>query len=81
MELKVPCGRKEVNNMVSNNMKALRQSKNISMTELSFEARVSERYLYLIEKGEKNPSLKTARKISSALGESIEDIFFTNIGN
>lgn len=67
--------------MYSNNMKALRMKKKLSVTELSYKARISERYLYFIEKGEKNPSLKTAYAIANALEVSIEDIFFTLIKN
>lgn len=63
--------------MSSSNMKILRTKKELSMKELSFRTRISERYLYFIENGEKTPSLKTAQVIANALGASIEDIFFT----
>ena len=63
--------------MNSSNMKVLRTKKDLSMKELSFQTRISERYLYFIENGEKTPSLKTAQTIANALDASIEDIFFT----
>ncbi len=62
--------------MSSNNMKARRIEKGLSMKDLSIKTKISERYLYFIENGEKNPSLKTAQIISSSLETSIEDIFF-----
>lgn len=62
--------------MSVNNMRILREEKGMSMSELSFASRVSERYLYFIERGEKNPSLKTAHAIANALDAKIEDIFF-----
>lgn len=62
--------------MNANNMKAKRVEQGLSMKDLSFKTQISERYLYLIEKGQKNPSLKNARIISSSLKSSIEDIFF-----
>lgn len=62
--------------MNPNNMKAFRMQRGLSMKDLSFKTRISERYLYFIENGQKNPSLKTAQIISSVLGSSIEDIFF-----
>ncbi len=64
--------------MRNNQMRALRQKKQISMKELSLRTEVSERYLYFIENGEKTPSLKTAQKIAFALNESVENIFFTS---
>lgn len=63
--------------MNSNNMKARRIEQGLSMKDLSFKTQISERYLYFIENGQKNPSLKTAQIISASLGTSIEDIFFT----
>ena len=64
-----------------NNMKARRVEQGLSMKDLSFKTKISERYLYFIENGQKTPSLKTARIISNSLGTSIEDIFFTPIKN
>lgn len=67
--------------MFSNSMKLYRTKKELSMKDLSFKTGISERYLYFIENGEKNPSMKTAKKISIALEASIEDIFFTSDKN
>lgn len=64
-----------------NNMKKCRVSKGFSMKDLSFASGISERYLYFIENGERNPSINTAKKIAKALDESIEYIFFGEIKN
>ncbi|PEQ61127.1 helix-turn-helix transcriptional regulator [Bacillus cereus] len=37
---------------------------------------VTERYVRMIDKKERNPSMEIAKKISDFLGEPIEDIFF-----
>lgn len=52
-----------------------RTKKNISIKELSKMTGISERYLYFIEKGQRIPSIKTAKKISNALDTSIDEIF------
>lgn len=62
--------------MNSNNMKKRRTELGLSMKDLSFKTHISERYLYFIENGQKNPSLKNAKVISTSLESSIEDIFF-----
>lgn len=62
--------------MNSNNMKKRRKELGLSMKDLSFKTHISERYLYFIENGQKNPSLKNAKVISTSLESSIEDIFF-----
>lgn len=67
--------------MNPNNMKAIRMGLGLSMKELSFNTHISERYLYFIENGQKTPSLKTARIISSSMGASIEEIFFISDKN
>ncbi len=67
--------------MNSNNMKARRVEQGLSMKDLSFKTQISERYLYFIENGQKNPSLKKAQIISAALETSVEDIFFTPVEN
>ncbi|MCM1221217.1 MAG: helix-turn-helix transcriptional regulator [Lachnospiraceae bacterium] len=59
-----------------NKMKTIREGKKITMLELSRKTGISERYLRFIEKGERNPSIKTAASISTALQSTIDEIFF-----
>ena len=60
----------------TNRLKEIRVNRNISVSQLSREAEISERYLRFIESGEKNPSLKTAKKIAKCLNLGVDDIFF-----
>lgn len=61
-----------------NKMKDHRVSKKLTMKDLSLKTGISERYLYFIENGEKNPSLKTAKKIAVALETTMDAIFFSS---
>lgn len=60
-----------------NNMKEYREKKKMSFLELSMKTGISERYLRFIEKGDRNPSLKTATAIASALQSTVDEIFLT----
>ncbi|MED2574806.1 helix-turn-helix transcriptional regulator [Bacillus thuringiensis] len=40
---------------------------------------VTERYVRMIDKKERNPSMEIAKKISDYLGESVDEIFFNNL--
>lgn len=58
-----------------NNMKKIREEKNLSMLDLSRKTGISERYLRFIEKGQRNPSIKTASIIASILNATVDEIF------
>lgn len=58
-----------------NKMKRIREEKGISFLNLSRETGISERYLRFIEKGQRNPSIKTAATIASALDTTVDEIF------
>lgn len=64
--------------MKKNAMKDIREGKKISIKTVSEETGLSLRYLYFIENGQRSPSMKAAKKISTVLGKSIDEIFFTN---
>lgn len=55
-------------------LKEVRMKKGITISELSEKSGVSERYLRFIEKGERNPSLKTANAIANALGVLLDTL-------
>lgn len=55
-------------------LKEVRIKKGITISELSEKSGVSERYLRFIEKGERNPSLKTANAIANALGVLLDTL-------
>lgn len=64
-----------------NKMKRIREEKGMSFLNLSRETGISERYLRFIEKGERNPSIKTAATIASALNTTVDEIFLNEITN
>lgn len=60
-----------------NNMKKIREEKNLSILDLSRKTGISERYLRFIEKGQRNPSIKTAAIIASILHTTVDEIFLS----
>lgn len=58
--------------MKLDNIKKVREQKNISLRELATKTETSYSYICLLENGKKdNPSLKVIEKIAIALGEPI----------
>ncbi len=64
--------------ILKNNIKALRAEMNMSQSQLAGKARISRPYLSYIENGHA-PSLSIAKQISSALGETVDFVFFTKM--
>lgn len=58
-----------------NKMKEVRESKGITITELSNSSGISRTTIYKLENQHTNPSLDTISKISSGLKEKPEKIF------
>lgn len=64
--------------MYNNKIKKYRESRNMTLKELSEEVGVSVGYLSHLERGSRsNPSKEVMEKISIALGFSIPEIFFS----
>ncbi len=63
--------------MEMNNMEKIRESRNLSVLDLSRKTGISERYLRFIEKGERTPSMKTAALIAIALQSTVDKIFLS----
>lgn len=61
-----------------NNLKKIRMQLGMTGTELAKLVGVSHSMIYMIENGQKNPSIILANKISKILGRNIEEIFFVN---
>lgn len=59
-----------------NNLKNVRDAKNITGIELAKMVGISHSMIYMIENGDRNPGIKLAKKIADALDRSIEEIFF-----
>jgi transcriptional regulator with XRE-family HTH domain len=58
-----------------NNLRKLRQAKNLSMENLSYEADVDLSQIFRIEKGIINPTLSTLHAIAKALDLSLKELF------
>lgn len=56
-------------------LQAIRKRQNISQEELGFRAELHRTYIGMIERGEKNISLKNIYKIAKALDIDIKDFF------
>lgn len=67
---------------IGQNIKQIRESKQIKQQELSLKCGISANYLSQIESSRKNPSSKTIKKLSKELGVSpsaiLEDTPFLN---
>ena len=59
-----------------NLVKNLRTELNLSQNDLAVKVGVTPKYIGFIENGERNPFLLVAKRISEALGKSIDEIFF-----
>lgn len=61
----------------ANKLKRARHSQNKTLEELAKSVDLSKSYLSLIEKGVKEPSQETIRKLARALGQNEEEWAFT----
>lgn len=60
-----------------NNLKKIRQEKNMTIRELADKSGVSTGYICHLEKGSrKNPTIEVMEKLAKALGEPAIKIFF-----
>jgi putative transcriptional regulator len=62
--------------ILKNNLKSIRQEKNISQQQLADMVGVSRNTISSIETGQFNPTAKLALIISIALDKRFEDIFY-----
>lgn len=56
-------------------LKEIRASKWLSQEDLSFKSKLHRTYIWNVERGEKNISLKNILKLSKALEVDIKDLF------
>lgn len=57
------------------NIRKIRNQKNLSQERLAFKAGLHRTYISDIERGARNVSLKNIEKIAKALGIDIKDLF------
>ena len=55
-------------------LKSLRTSKNLSQVELAFRGDFDRNYIGMLERGERNPSLKNLKRLADALEISLPDL-------
>ena len=60
---------------VGDNIRRLRESKNITQAYLAEQAGITQAMLCQIERGTKNPSLQVGREIAHLLNCSVDDLF------
>ncbi len=60
--------------MISN-LRKFREKKGLTQEQLAESVNVARQTILFLEKGQYNPSLRLASKISKVLGASIEDLF------
>ncbi len=53
----------------------LREQRNLTLEDLSFESEVNKNYLSDLERGNRNPTVKVLAKIAYALGITLEELF------
>jgi transcriptional regulator with XRE-family HTH domain len=55
-------------------LKSLRISRNLSQVELAFKGDFDRNYIGMLERGERNPSLKNLKRLSIALDISLSEL-------
>lgn len=56
-------------------LRKLRREKGLSQSELAFRGSFDRNYIGMVERGERNPSLKSLHRIALALGVSLSELF------
>lgn len=51
------------------------ENKDMSIEKLSEQIGITNRHLYYLMSGDKNPTLPVAKKIAEALGKTIDELF------
>ena len=65
-----------MNNLIySNNLRALRNTYSISQEQLALDLKIDRKTIGRIERGENNPSLDVAYRISAYFEKMISDVF------
>ena len=64
--------------MIGENVFRIRIDKKLSRNELAMKVGVSQQFIQQLEKGKKNPSINTAKKLAFALGCTIDELLSEN---
>lgn len=60
---------------IGEKIQKFRKQRGLTQEQLADKVRVSPTYIGFIEQGQRNPSIKTADKISRVLGVELSDLF------
>lgn len=60
---------------ISERLKKVRKSKNISIYKLSKQSGISETHIRDLERGDRNPSFDTLNRLAEPLGLSLSELF------
>jgi putative transcriptional regulator len=55
-------------------LRDIRHAQGLTMKQVAEKANLSESVVCLIENGKRNPSLKTAKKLATALGVTVDEL-------
>ena len=66
---------KEIERQFGARIRKLRTAKKLSQEELAFRAHMHRTYLSSLERGERNPSLKSIKAIADGLDISLSELF------
>lgn len=65
----------EKDKKLGKSVRKYRKQAGLKQYQLAEKVRLSDKYVQLIEAGERKPSLKTIYKIARALGVKVQDLF------
>jgi len=68
---------KSLKETIALNIRTIREAADLSREDLAKKAKVSARYIYVLESGTRNVSIDTLEAIANALGTSVCDIICT----
>ena len=64
----------EIEKIIGVNFAILRREKNLTQEKISELTEISQQYLSDLERGKRNPTIKTLKKIADALGVPLLDL-------
>lgn len=65
---------KEILKVFGNYLRSLRNKKGLSQVDLAFKGNFDRNYIGMLERGERNPSLKNLVRLSKALDISLPEL-------
>jgi transcriptional regulator with XRE-family HTH domain len=73
--LKLPVSETQIPRLLAERIKSLRRAKDWSQEQLAERASIQRSYLADLERGHRNPSVRTLVKVANALGVAVQALF------